>query len=327
MGPFLQEKMMKKTKILPLAAALVLLAGCGGGGGSEPATAAPDAEAAPATAENGLAAVEVIVNGTVTPDEISGYLPIAAVSGGEPVGFDALRFMTDPEGPVAKLLAHDTELLNATLYDEACSGGGSYTVTGAAPTATHMDMTGTFYNCREGEMTLDGSMHMVADGSNYGETISSMQVTFPKTFTMESEGFRFSIMAGSRMEVDYDYISEYGDIMAGTTTSSVQWSADGMQGRYDDFTVDFTMDNSGSPLVSTECYVAGTIYINNLTASLAIDGTYGCADPFTYVDMDLVSGSTRLTGAGGATINVTVVGDNNISVTDTYGKTLYYDLY
>jgi hypothetical protein len=318
-------KMMKPATAAAMAAGMVLLGGCGGGGSSEPTSEAPDVEVAAATAENGVAAVDVIVSGTVAAEEIGGFLPIAAVSDGNAAGFNALRFMTDPEGPVAKLLADDTELLNATLYDEACSGGGSYKVTGTT-SDNHMDMTGTFYSCVEGDMTLNGSMHVVAEGSNYGETLSYMQVSFPTTFTMNAGSQLFSVLEGSRMEVEYSHFSEYS--MEGRTTSTVQWDAGGMQGRYDGFTVEFTADFSGEPWIDTECYTAGRVYINDLSAYVDIDSGYdpGCTDPFTYVDMDLVSGSTRLIGADGV-IDVNVVSDNTIIVTDKYGTTLSYDVY
>jgi hypothetical protein len=50
---------------------------------------------------------------------------------------------------------------------------------------------------------------------------------------------------------------------------------------------------------------------------LDIDTTYDpeCADPFSWSDMVLVSGSTRLIGADG-TVDVSVTANDEITVTD-----------
>jgi len=314
-----------RTAIFTAAGTLAFLTGCGGGGGGSTA-GLPDLNAplAEATAQNGVKAVLSVIDGQVA-GSAGGYLPFAAVSGstvadGDVKAFDATRFMLDKNGPVAKALSYSSsDVLNAALYTYNCDYGGTLTATGTA-TETHIDATATFDNCSfDVNFTMNGSMRVTMDGTNYGDTVSYMNIYFPADFTMTADSDMYVIHSGSNIETTFTAYAYNGDKTAGTTKSSVQWHDGNGSGRYDGLVVAFTSDFTSSPVMETACYKAGTIYIDNLTASIDIDSAYGCGHPFTYNDYNLVSGSTRLIGANSGLINVNVNATNTITVTDQNG--------
>jgi len=306
-----------KSGVAIAAATVLFLSGCGGGGSSGttslPTLNVPEANA---TAANGAEAVAAIFSGQI--GALTGYLPLAATTV-QPAGFDAVYFMLDKNGPVSKVMEYRSQTLNATYSDSYdCAYGGTMSFTESS-TETQMDATVTFSECAfDVNFVMDGKMRMRAAGTNYGDTLTYMEVSFPVDFTITDEMYTFYISAGSSMRTDYsDYDDVYG-YFAGTMTSSVEWGVDGEMGRYDNLTEEFMQDYYSD--LETYCYKSGRIYVNNLTASLDIDPTYDpqCSDPFRYEYFDLVSGSMRLIGSGGY-INVNVTDVNTITVTDQNG--------
>ncbi|WP_345985424.1 hypothetical protein WCX49_12615 [Sulfurimonas sp. HSL-1656] len=308
-----------KSGVAIAAATVLFLSGCGGGGGSGttslPTLNVPEANA---TAANGAEAVIAIFSGQI--GGLTGYLPLAATVP-QPAGFDATYFMLDKAGPVSKVMGYRTQTLNATYSDSYdCPYGGTMSYTESS-TETQMDATVTFSECAfDVNFVMDGKMRMRAAGTNYGDTLSYMEVSFPADFTITDDMYTFYISAGSNMRTDY---SEYDDVygyFAGTMTSSVQWGVDGDMGRYDNLTVVFTEDYYSIP-IETYCYKSGRIYVNDLTASLDIDEAYDsyCDYKFYYEDFDLLSGSMRLIGSGGGLIYVNVTDINTITVSDQNG--------
>ncbi|WP_345988263.1 hypothetical protein WCX18_12295 [Sulfurimonas sp. HSL1-2] len=305
-----------KSGVAIAAATVLFLSGCGGGGGSGttslPTLNVPEANA---TAANGAEAVAAIFSGQIG----NIFIPFSAAAS-QPTGFDPAYFMLDKNGPVSKVLGYRPETLNATYSDSiTCDYGGTMSLT-ESYTETHMDATVTFSNCAfDPNFVMNGKMRVSAAGTNYGDTLTYMAVSFPADFTITDEMYTFYISAGSNMRTDYSVYDYYNDNYAGTMTSSVQWGIDGDMGRYDNLTVVFTQDYYSTP-IETYCYKSGRIYVNNLTASLDIDPTYdpNCTDPFYYDYFDLISGSMRLIGSDGY-INVNVTDINTITVTDQNG--------
>ncbi|WP_345972601.1 hypothetical protein [Sulfurimonas diazotrophicus] len=306
----------RKSGLVAVATGVLILTGCGGGGGGG-TTSLPTLNVAEAnaTAANGAEAVAAIFSGSIG----NIVIPFSA-SASQSTGFDPVDFMLDKNGPVSKVLGYRPETLNASYSDSiACDYGGTMSFT-ESYTETHMDATVTFSACAfDPNFVMNGKMRISAAGSNYGDTLTYMEVSFPYDFTITDDMYTFYISAGSNMRTDYSAYDYYNDYYTGTMTSSVEWGVDGDMGRYDNLTVAFTQDYYSTP-IETYCYRSGRIYVNNLTASLDIDPTYdpNCTDPFYYDYFDLISGSMRLIGAGGY-INVYVTATNTITVTDQNG--------
>ncbi|UFS62415.1 hypothetical protein LOH54_12300 [Sulfurimonas sp. HSL-3221] len=308
---------LRKSGLIVVAAGTLFLSGCGGGGGGG-TTSLPTLNVAEAnaTAVNGAEAVAAIFSGSIG----NIVIPFSA-SAVEPTGFDPAYFMLDKNGPVFKVLEYHTQTLNATYKESyTCDYGGTMSFT-ESYTATHLDATVTFSNCAfDVNYVMDGKMRVAMGGTNYGETLTYMEISFPADFTITDNMYTFFVSAGSKMRTDYSVYDYNNDYYAGTMTSSVEWGTEGEMGRYDDLTAVFTQDYYSYPWIETYCYKSGRIYVNNLTASLDIDPSYdlNCNDPFYFEDSYLLSGSMRLIGAGGY-INVNVTATDTITVTDQNG--------
>ena len=285
-----------KSNLLALTAAAVLgsgivLTGCGGSsssnnsGSDEPQLSEVNATEANATAANGESAIELIIEGP----------------GGEAI-LDAVVALLDNPGFTGQL---PTTLMcdnNGTAYLD-----GTIAVTGA-------DMTATFDGCALDGQTFDGEVAMTMTGDMLLGIPTYAEVTFPTAFSItDANGSTYEIAAGSNLAMDFTAFSATG--FAGTQSGSMQWSVDGMQGRYDDLTIVFDMNDTGG----TQCYTGGTLYINDLNETLAIDPTYD-VDCFVFdANGTLTDGSMRLVGADGGMVDVNVTADNNLSITGTDG--------
>ncbi len=301
--------------LVMFTAGMMFFSGCGGGGsGSSSSTSLPSVNAVQAapTAENGVKVVNVLKNGAFIGD-----LSLLSVSEEKSVSFDPVKF-TLQQNDILKKIATETyalnEAINEDLSDYICTDGGSAIVTGDQ-TATHADITVTFNNCSAYGTTMNGKMRMVANGTDYGETVTNETISFPTDFTVAYSGDSMKILSGSSIATTYTSYDYYSGDMAGTTTSSVQWEYGSFTERYDNLEVAFSYAYDTDTYI--ENYKGGRIYIDNLTAYLDIDS---CPVPFKTVYAALQEGHVILSGTGG-TVDIEVTDVNTITVTGTDGST------
>jgi hypothetical protein len=304
---------------------VVLISGCGGGGSSSSSTgsalpAITNAVEANATAENGVEAAEVILDGM----ESVGEFNILSAASTEEIEFDAVKFVAT-QNKIIKLL-DIPHALNETFSESyECSGGGSISYNGSV-TETNVNVTLAYDNCTEYDMNMNGTIRASGSGSDYGDVLTSMQMSFSTDLTVSYTGsIEMIIHQGSYMQMTYDTYDYYNDIMSGTMQSSLWFEAGNIHRRYDDLNVVFEYDYwNGSEV---ECYKGGRIYINNLTAYLDIDPDYdaSCSDPFITDYGVLKSGSAQFELSDGKTILIDVTADDELTVTDSDGgsETIY----
>lgn len=264
---------MRKRKT-PLAAAVViagmaLLGGCGTT--SDPELAAPSTPPAEATSANGAEAVVTLLEGMNAVVEIADVLSRA------------------------DYFSSSIECLNGgsvNLYDR--------TVTLDA----EADLKAQFVECREGDVTLNGTLHVVAKLSGDEFTAAVIDTVF----------LRESIYADDVEIAVISNIHAKFSGSSGTTTSSMQWSRSGETHQYNNLRVAFEINEAASE--KTQCLREGRIYIDNLNASMEINAGYDpyCTDPFTVQSGVLVSGSAELNASDG-TVDIEVTGSNEITVT------------
>jgi len=313
-----------KLKIaLVSSVALMALSGCGGSddstaGGTTPGTtfATLDVPAAEATADNAVEAVDIIFDA----EGISDIGGILAVSDTQDIGFDSASFAMKVLNDTRKI-TNDTHALNQTFSDSfPCTDGGTISSTESS-TSTSANVTLSYNNCSEFGITSNGTMTASFTGTNYGETISSMSMTFTTDYT-SSGAYSETVHAGSYLSVNFTTPLNYtSDAASGTVTSSIWFEELGENMRYDDLIIDFSEDGFGN---GTECYRNGRIYINNLAAYMDIDSTYdtSCTNEFVITNDSVISGSTRLLGSNGSTVLVQVIAPDTFLATDDSGNTL-----
>jgi len=282
--------MVSTTAAWALGAA-VILSGCGGGGGGSGEATLPELNlpAAAPTVQNAEEAIGIVGEAPPMDDMVEMLTALLAEIGGVTMDIPATPVPCDT---------------------------GTATVSGST-TSTSADLTVKFDDCVFGTEGMNGTVRMMALGNMAAQTLSSMSVKFPTTFTMTMDTTAFVVTAGSLMDANFTAFSD--SYIAGTQSSSLRWSVDGQSGGYDDLTIGFEENLTADR--SEECYQNGTLYINNMSEELAVDESYdaNCSDPFVTESGGLVSGSMRLVGDGG-TVDLNVTGTNEITVTDANGS-------
>ncbi len=295
------------NSVLALSA-FVVLTGCGSSSGGEDGTSsatlpAVNAVEAVVSVANGDEATEVVTEmGDAT--EVGSLL--AVEDEGKVASFDKLEFISLQQKILTDVLSEETVALNEAInQSETCENGGTYSYIGSS-TETAYNMTTTFINCDMGGILMDGSMSIAMIGTNYGATVAStdIKITSDYSVTVDSS-IAVKLYAGSYFNVVYTgYVDDYN--FEGTLKSSLWFESSGIEARYDDLEVDFSLN--GNTLEVRNCYKAGRIYINNITEYLDIDETYDpeCHDPFIDYGSGLESGSLEYTFSSGEKIHVEI---------------------
>ena len=266
----------------------LIVTGCGGSGGNSQPQEETGAVPAEATSDNGAQAVRLVIDG---PD-VEGIL-------------DTLFTLMENT---------DIGSLPQTLY---CDNNGTAVVDGDV-TLSGGDMSIMFNGCMLDGNTMDGQMNLDIAYNVIKDMPTAAAVTFPASFAItESDGTLFDVETGTHLEMAFTDFNETG--FAGTQTGSAQWSYGNEAGRFEDLTIVY----NDTGLTQSECYTAGKLYINGLSEWLTIDETYdvNCDHALIIGTSGLTSGSIRLIGLNGNTIDVNVTDTNILTVFGTDGST------
>lgn len=284
-----------KSIVLSVTTAAILgtsliFTGCGGSSSNndEPQLPENSASQADATSENGAEAVRVVIDGPDGEEMVDAIFTL----------FDAI----------------DLGSLPTTL---GCENNGTATINGNIA-INGGSLAFSFDGCMLDGETFDGEMELDLAGNLLQDGPIEAKMMFPGSFSVtDTNGTAFNMETNSSFQMYFDDLNDTG--FSGTQIGSAQWSYGGETGRFDGLTIVYDMNGSGT----TECYTAGKLYINGLTEWMEIDQSYDVdCDHALVIGLDgLMSGSIRLIGMDGKTVDVNVTGLNVITVFDSNGST------